>query len=235
MAARPQRIDFIARALNSRLENRGEVSQVATLTVLILVLGFLYWFIVVLSAIAFGMSDMRKFWLSSESGALPLYDSFVFVVLLIGYALFFCIFRHALFRRPLSISAGTAYIGCIVVLAAIGRDLWVMRNTVLNDALYAWALESEEPIERGNIYLGRVLDVNLEKCVEAPSPCTSVELETGEVVVATMAGTDASSPFEIGEVVSIRGGTTGDFKYYKIYPYPVSHARMFWGALTGTR
>ena len=201
------------------------------ISVLILTIGFLFWFTVVFTFVPFTLDLSRELWLGREPGGLSLLEAYSIVCLLLGYWLFFDLFRFWWNGLSLSFSAGVAYLACVVVLAAIGRNLYVMNTTLLDNSWYEWVSETEESALWGSYYLGRISESHPKECGDAPRPCIAVELTNGRFVKAFFPEKLVKEPFEIVAVALVSGEITKKPRYYEVVAYIPGDTEMRWGQI----
>jgi len=201
------------------------------ISVMILTFGFLFWFTVVFTFVPFTLGPTREIWLGREPGGLSLFESYSIVCLLLGYWLFFDLFRFWWNGVSLSFSAGMAYLACVVVLAAIGRNLYAMNATLLDNSWYEWVSETEESTLWGPYILGRIAEPHPKECGNVPRPCMAIEFTDGRLAKAFLPERLVRESFEIVVVALVSGKITKKPRYYEVVAYLPGDTEMRWSQL----
>ena len=196
------------------------------LATLIITIGLICWFVTVYSSIPFGLAYMREIWLGRDFG-LSLFEAFLIVCLLLVYLLFFDAIRYGWLSGRLPVHLAVAYLACFVVLGAMGRDLYVMRTSILGDVWYAFVSE-HEALRNGHGNPALVLDNNPTSCGGVPAPCLLVQFATGQEVTAHLPNDIGSVPTEIAWVTLRLGTKTGDPYYYQVGDFIPGDTKYRW-------
>lgn len=123
------------------------------------------------------------------------------------------------------------YIMCMNVPLAVGYDLYKMRESVLDDEWFAWALETEG-LEDRLTFVARILDLPPGNCTgRTPSPCVTIELEDGWVVLAHLPAIPAEPTTNVVVVDLMVGAKTGMPAYFEVWDYVPGDPEMTWNSV----
>lgn len=172
---------------------------------------------------------MREFWLGRNFG-LSLFEAFSIVCVLLTYLAFFDAARHWWGPNRISAHIAISYLTCFVVLAAIGRDLYVMRTSILSNAWFEYISEHES-LRNGSGDPALILDTSPTDCESVPTPCVFLELPTGKKTMAHVPESVGINPTEIAWVTMRVGSKTGDPYYYQVTDYIPGDARYRWSVI----
>lgn len=201
------------------------------ISICIFAVGLLFWFTIVFAYLPLNLVESREFWLGRLSGGWTLFEAYVLVCLLLGYWILFFLIRHWVRSEMPSLPVLLLYFMSAVVVGRIGYSLYIMRTTVLDDQLFLWMQEKQD-VRRGRYYFGRVRNESPESCESVPEPCVLVELEDGNLVLATLGPRLNDPKTEIVIVDSMVGEKTGAHYHYQVDYYIEGDTEYRWRDLT---
>ena len=119
-----------------------------------------------------------------------------------------------------------ANLTCLLLVAVLGYGLYLLAERPLSDNWYEDVL-ADEPIDKGRVYLGRVLGETVSEC-DIGKTCYDVKLDTGAIQVIPV-DQDVFGEFsEIVLVTEFVGRYSGKRDLFITNYVPVHDASYFW-------